>query len=105
MEARRGETPQAARCATRTTARPAISQVAGDAHASVTVVCMFQPQRKTTMLWRFSANNTHLYPGAVLRSLDVPGKARLSADDAAAFASDVAAVVGELQPESDPWAS
>jgi len=28
----RGETPQAARCATRTTARPAISQVAEDAH-------------------------------------------------------------------------
>ncbi|MCO2824803.1 hypothetical protein IPC150_01290 [Pseudomonas aeruginosa] len=34
MEARRGETPQAARCATRTTARPAISQVAGDAQPS-----------------------------------------------------------------------
>ena len=34
MEARRGETPQAARCATRTTARPAISQVAGDAQVS-----------------------------------------------------------------------
>ena len=31
MEARRGETLQAARCAARTTARPAISQVAGDA--------------------------------------------------------------------------
>ena len=30
----RGETPQAARCATRTTARPAISQVAGDARTS-----------------------------------------------------------------------
>ena len=35
MEARRGETPQAARCATRTTARPAISQVAGDAQPSM----------------------------------------------------------------------
>ena len=33
------------------------------------------------MLWRFSANNTHLYPGAVLHSFDVPGKARLSAGD------------------------
>ena len=33
------------------------------------------------MLWRFSANNTHLYSGAVLHSLDVPGKARLSAGD------------------------
>ncbi len=31
----RGETPQAARCATRTTARPAISQVAGDAQAAM----------------------------------------------------------------------
>ena len=30
-----GETPQAARCATRTTARPAISQVAGDAQTSM----------------------------------------------------------------------
>ncbi|HCF1728988.1 hypothetical protein ACYTSM_02025 [Pseudomonas aeruginosa] len=33
------------------------------------------------MLWRFSANNTHLYPGAVLRSLDAPSEARLSAGD------------------------
>ena len=33
------------------------------------------------MLWRFSANNTHLYPGAMLRSLDAPGEARLSAGD------------------------
>ncbi len=33
------------------------------------------------MLWRFSANNTHLYPGALLRSLDAPGKATLSAGD------------------------
>ena len=64
-----------------TRARPAISQVAGDAHASVTVMGLFQLQRMTTMLWRFSANNTHLYPGAVLRSLDAPGEARLSAGD------------------------
>ncbi|MFT3814364.1 MAG: hypothetical protein QM740_13450 [Acidovorax sp.] len=33
------------------------------------------------MLWRFSANNTHLYPGALLRSLDTPGEARLSVSD------------------------
>jgi len=33
------------------------------------------------MLWRFSANNTHLYPGALLRSLDLPSEARLSAGD------------------------
>lgn len=33
------------------------------------------------MPWHFSSNNTHLYPGALLRSLDAPGKARLSAGD------------------------
>lgn len=33
------------------------------------------------MLWRFSANNTHLYPGALLRSLDAPSETRLSAGD------------------------
>ncbi len=33
------------------------------------------------MLWRFSANNTHLYPGALLRSLDAPGETCLSAGD------------------------
>jgi hypothetical protein len=33
------------------------------------------------MLWRFSANHTHLYPGALLRCLDTPGEARLSAGD------------------------
>lgn len=33
------------------------------------------------MLWRFSANNTHLYPGAILRSLDAPSGAHLSAGD------------------------
>ena len=33
------------------------------------------------MLWRFSANNTHLYPGAVLRSLDARSEAHLSAGD------------------------
>ncbi|MCW5621234.1 MAG: hypothetical protein KIS79_09035 [Burkholderiales bacterium] len=33
------------------------------------------------MPWRFSANNTHLYPGALLRSLDTPSEAHLSAGD------------------------
>ncbi|OZI37894.1 hypothetical protein CAL29_05870 [Bordetella genomosp. 10] len=33
------------------------------------------------MLWRFSANHTHLYPGARLRCLDTPDDTRLSADD------------------------
>ena len=33
------------------------------------------------MFWRFSANNTHLYPGAMLRSLDASGEANLSAGD------------------------
>ena len=30
---------------------------------------------------------------------------RLFPDEAAAFESDVTAVVGKLQPEGDPWAS
>lgn len=33
------------------------------------------------MLWRFSANHTHLYPGAFLRSLEVSGESRLSPGD------------------------
>ena len=33
------------------------------------------------MLWRFSANNTHPYPGAKLRSSDSPSEARLSTGD------------------------
>lgn len=33
------------------------------------------------MLWRFSASNTHLYPGASLYSLEAPNEARLSAGD------------------------
>ncbi len=33
------------------------------------------------MLWRLSANNTHLYPGARLRGLDAANEARLSAGD------------------------
>ncbi|WP_415150824.1 aspartate/glutamate racemase family protein [Piscinibacter sp.] len=39
------------------------------------------PPQEAPMLWRFSANNTHLYPGALLRCLDAPGGARLSAGD------------------------
>jgi len=34
------------------------------------------------MLWRFSANHTHLYPGAFLRSLDAPSQACLAPGDA-----------------------
>ena len=33
------------------------------------------------MLRRFSANDTHLYPGALLRGLDAPDEAGLAADD------------------------
>ena len=33
------------------------------------------------MLWRFSANHTHLYPGALLRRLDASGDTRLSPGD------------------------
>jgi hypothetical protein len=33
------------------------------------------------MLWRFSASNTHLYPGAFLRSLEAPDETRLSTGD------------------------
>ncbi|MFT3803878.1 MAG: hypothetical protein QM766_22015 [Burkholderiaceae bacterium] len=33
------------------------------------------------MLWRFSANNTHLYPGALLRSLDAPDDRHWSSGD------------------------
>ena len=44
------------------------------------------------------------YPIAKLDSL-LASLPRLSAEDAAAFESDVAAVVGGLQPEADPWAS
>ncbi|MFT3718230.1 hypothetical protein [Pseudorhodoferax sp.] len=49
------------------------------------------------MLWRFSANNTHLYPGALLRSLDAPGKGALSAGDALLVEfSDGVAASGQL---------
>jgi hypothetical protein len=33
------------------------------------------------MLWRFSANHTHLYPGAFLRLLDTAGDLRLSSGE------------------------
>lgn len=33
------------------------------------------------MLWRFSANDSHLYPGALLRDLDVSREVPLSSDD------------------------
>lgn len=48
------------------------------------------------MLWRFSANHTHLYPGARLRSLDAPNKARLSpGDDVLVEFSDGALASGQ----------
>lgn len=33
------------------------------------------------MFWRFSANHTHLYPGALLRSVDAVGEVPLSPGD------------------------
>ncbi|MGD9946347.1 MAG: hypothetical protein AB7F71_17220 [Burkholderiaceae bacterium] len=49
------------------------------------------------MLWRFSANNTHLYAGAMLRSLEPPGEERLSAgDEMLVEFSDGVAVSGRL---------
>jgi len=55
------------------------------------------------MLWRFSANNTHLYPGALLRSLDAPGESSLCAgDELMVEFSDGMAVSGRLlQAEPD----
>lgn len=55
------------------------------------------------MLWRYSADNTHLYPGALLRRLDVCDDGRLSAgDELLVEFSDGAAVVGRLvQIEAD----
>lgn len=48
-------------------------------------------------LWRFSANHSHLYPGAWLRCLDAPGEARLSAGDELLLEfSDGVAVGGQL---------
>ncbi|MBY4818663.1 hypothetical protein [Burkholderia contaminans] len=53
------------------------------------------------MLWRFSANNTHLYPGALLRSLDAPSEAHLSAGDEllVEFSDGIAASGRLLQAE------
>ena len=49
------------------------------------------------MLWRFSANNTHLYPGALLRRLDAPDDASFSAgDDLVVEFSDGMHVSGRL---------
>jgi len=49
------------------------------------------------MLWRFSANNTHLYPGAHLRCLDAVGEDRLSAgDELLVEFSDGVLVIGQL---------
>jgi hypothetical protein len=55
------------------------------------------------MLWRFSANNTHLYPGALLRCLDAPGTARLAAGDAllVEFSDGVTAEAQLLAAEPD----
>lgn len=50
------------------------------------------------MLWRFSANNTHLYPGALLRCLDAPGDARLAAgDELLVEFSDGTSAMGQLR--------
>jgi hypothetical protein len=75
--------------------------VAGDAHESVAVMSMSQLQREISMLWRFSANNTHLYPGAVLRSLDAHSEAHLSAGDEllVEFSDGIAACGRLLQAE------
>ena len=53
-------------------------------------------------LWRFSANNTHLYPGALLRCLDAAGKAALSPGDEllVEFSDGVPAGGRRLQVES-----
>ncbi|HBM64349.1 hypothetical protein [Stenotrophomonas maltophilia] len=49
------------------------------------------------MLWRFSADNTHLYPGALLRRLDIEGEGHLSAgDELLVEFSDGAVAIGRL---------
>ncbi len=49
------------------------------------------------MLWRVSANNTHLYPGAILRHLDFSGDTPLeSGDEVLVEFSDGAVVSGRL---------
>lgn len=50
------------------------------------------------MLWRFSANNTHLYPGALLRALDRAEGATLAAGDGCLVEfSDGVCASGRLQ--------
>ncbi len=50
------------------------------------------------MLWRFSANHTHLYPGALLRSLDAQQEARLApGDEIWVEFSDGVATIGRLR--------
>ncbi|HWK50147.1 MAG TPA: hypothetical protein VNR40_09685 [Steroidobacter sp.] len=57
------------------------------------------------MLWRFSANHTHLYPGAQLRPLDVSSEPRLSpGDDMLVEFSDGMFATGRLL-EADPDAA
>ncbi len=49
------------------------------------------------MLWRFSATNTHLYPGARLRTLDTPNDAYLTVGDELLLEfSDGVQVIGYL---------
>ncbi|MFT7724697.1 MAG: hypothetical protein QM788_18015 [Roseateles sp.] len=48
--------------------------------------------------WRFAASHTHLYPGALLRCLDAPGRAQLAAGDALQVAfSDGTVALGRLR--------
>ena len=61
---------------------------------------MSQPpsEVRAPMRWRFSANNTHLYPGALLRSLDAPSENRLSAgDELQVEFSDGVVAIGQLR--------
>ncbi|MFT4103975.1 MAG: hypothetical protein QM674_23710 [Burkholderiaceae bacterium] len=54
------------------------------------------------MLWRFSTSNTHLFPGALLRSLDAPDDRHWSSgDDLLLEFSDGVLVSGRLI-EVDP---
>ncbi|WP_251863604.1 hypothetical protein [Achromobacter sp. Marseille-Q4962] len=49
------------------------------------------------MLWRFSANHSHLYPGALLSCLEPRGEARLSPGDEVLVAfTDGMAAMGTL---------
>ena len=57
------------------------------------------------MLWPFSADNTHLYPGALLRSLDAPSAARLSAGDELLVEFSNGIVVGGRLLQVEPHAA